>query len=337
MTATITAGITPMYAAPETFEGKASHFCDQYSLAIVYQELLTGRRPFDGKNPQQLLVQHVRGTPDLAPLPLADKPIVDKALAKQAGERYARCADFVRALRQAPDIAVTLAPATPLPDQPTVVASASKSLSDATPLEPMVSLSRPSIKEPARPTPTKTPAAVSGKARTTPTKPPNGAPRSTPRWQDCWLSTPPAKEANSTCPAFHRSRHKKRSKLPAPPSGPDVPCPICGSWLVEPGPREWCGNCGYGCEMALSPLLDAEPKPVPTWSWVLLCALTVVAGLAAVCHLLRQGGLIADPGPMLPMVAGLAALGVVGVVLYLIWPGHVKPPKEVRGVRESKE
>ena len=34
---TITGGVTPVYAAPETFEGKFSRRCDQYSLAIVYQ------------------------------------------------------------------------------------------------------------------------------------------------------------------------------------------------------------------------------------------------------------------------------------------------------------
>ncbi len=34
---TITGGVTPVYAAPETFDGKFSRRCDQYSLAIVYQ------------------------------------------------------------------------------------------------------------------------------------------------------------------------------------------------------------------------------------------------------------------------------------------------------------
>src|SRR5213595_3396884 len=43
--AAITGGVTPVYAAPETFDGIATRFCDQYSLAIVYQELLTGVRP----------------------------------------------------------------------------------------------------------------------------------------------------------------------------------------------------------------------------------------------------------------------------------------------------
>ncbi|MGE3778430.1 MAG: protein kinase, partial [Pirellulaceae bacterium] len=38
----IVAGLTPMFAAPETFDGRPSDRSDQYSLAIVYQLLLTG-------------------------------------------------------------------------------------------------------------------------------------------------------------------------------------------------------------------------------------------------------------------------------------------------------
>src|SRR5438874_455978 len=54
--ATVTGGVTPVYAAPETFEGWISRFCDQYSLAIVYQEVLTGVRPFSGTNTRHLLM-----------------------------------------------------------------------------------------------------------------------------------------------------------------------------------------------------------------------------------------------------------------------------------------
>src|SRR5437764_7646934 len=41
--ATNAGGVTPYYAAPETFEGNISPYCDQYSMAVVYQELLTGK------------------------------------------------------------------------------------------------------------------------------------------------------------------------------------------------------------------------------------------------------------------------------------------------------
>src|SRR5262249_55541579 len=52
-------GITPLYSAPETFLGKLSPYSDQYSLAVVYQHLLTGKPPFAGSNPRQLALQHV--------------------------------------------------------------------------------------------------------------------------------------------------------------------------------------------------------------------------------------------------------------------------------------
>src|SRR5437763_711516 len=74
MAASVTGGVTPVYAAPETFDGWVSRFCDQYSLAIVYQELLTGQRPFNGTSVRQLIMQHVQGKPKLASLPPEDQP-----------------------------------------------------------------------------------------------------------------------------------------------------------------------------------------------------------------------------------------------------------------------
>src|ERR1700694_1338321 len=69
MMASVTGGVTPVYAAPETFDGWVSRFSDQYSLAIVYQELLVGQRPFSGQTLRQLVLQHCQGTPDLKSLP----------------------------------------------------------------------------------------------------------------------------------------------------------------------------------------------------------------------------------------------------------------------------
>jgi serine/threonine protein kinase len=89
---------TPHYAAPEVFEGVISRHSDQYSLAIAYQELLTGTRPFNGNNPRQLALQHLNEQPDLGALPAADRPVVAKALAKDPQERHLSCLAFVRAL-----------------------------------------------------------------------------------------------------------------------------------------------------------------------------------------------------------------------------------------------
>ena len=47
--APVLGGLTPLYASPELFDGQPSVHSDQYSLAIVYQELLTGVLPFPGE------------------------------------------------------------------------------------------------------------------------------------------------------------------------------------------------------------------------------------------------------------------------------------------------
>jgi serine/threonine protein kinase len=99
--ATVTGGITPVYAAPETFDGVVSRFCDQYSLAIVYQELLTGQRPFNGNSIQQLIMQHLSAAPNLTPLPKEDRAAIARGLAKNPDTRFPTCMDMVKALRNA--------------------------------------------------------------------------------------------------------------------------------------------------------------------------------------------------------------------------------------------
>jgi eukaryotic-like serine/threonine-protein kinase len=115
--ATITGGVTPVYAAPETFEGWISRYCDQYSLAIVYQELLTGMRPFPGTNTRQLLLQHLTATPDLSSLPANERNVVGRALSKKPDDRFASCGEFVRMLRESQKThAISDSAATPQPD-----------------------------------------------------------------------------------------------------------------------------------------------------------------------------------------------------------------------------
>jgi serine/threonine protein kinase len=97
-------GATPAYASPEAFDGRASRASDQYSLAIVYQEMLTGTRPFHGESTLQLAMQHVHGRPLLNPLPLADRPIIAKALSKLPEDRYTSCCEMVDALGKAQEI-----------------------------------------------------------------------------------------------------------------------------------------------------------------------------------------------------------------------------------------
>ncbi len=95
-------GITPIYAAPETFANKISKHSDQYSLAVLFVELLTGFRPFNGKNIRQLAMQHMIEPPDLSMLPEADRPALARALAKEPDDRFPSCLAFLKALGGGP-------------------------------------------------------------------------------------------------------------------------------------------------------------------------------------------------------------------------------------------
>jgi hypothetical protein len=92
-------GLTPVYAPPELFDGRPSIHSDQYSLAVMYQELLTGTRPFGGRTIAQLATQHVHSAPNLNPLPAADRPVIARALEKDPKRRFASCCEFIDALR----------------------------------------------------------------------------------------------------------------------------------------------------------------------------------------------------------------------------------------------
>ena len=94
-------GVTPLYAPPETFNGNISEHSDQSGLAIVYQELLTGHRPFVGKNIRQLAQMHLQGEPDLRALPEGERPVIAKALAKDPDKRFPSCMTMIKSLYNA--------------------------------------------------------------------------------------------------------------------------------------------------------------------------------------------------------------------------------------------
>lgn len=88
-------GFTPLYAPPELFEGRPSRGSDQYSLAIVYQMMLIGTPPFNGRTAAQLTAQHLRAAPDLSVLHPSDRPAVSRALSKNPQTRFASCRQFI--------------------------------------------------------------------------------------------------------------------------------------------------------------------------------------------------------------------------------------------------
>ncbi len=84
------------YAAPELFRGDRPRGCDQYSLALIYAEMLTGVHPFHGTS---AAVHGPRGTvPDLARLPELDCEVITRALQPQPQQRWPSCTDMLLAL-----------------------------------------------------------------------------------------------------------------------------------------------------------------------------------------------------------------------------------------------
>lgn len=94
-------GLTPLYSSPEVLRGEPSRASDQYSLAIVYQQVLTGELPFAGRTSAQLAAQHHHCKPVLKPLPQPDQAIVARALSKEPSKRFPGCRVLVDNLLRA--------------------------------------------------------------------------------------------------------------------------------------------------------------------------------------------------------------------------------------------
>jgi serine/threonine protein kinase len=94
------AGLTPTYAAPEMFDGRPGRFSDQYSLAIVYQEMLTGTLPFRGRTTAQLANEHLQKAPNLESIPPLERPILSKALSKKPQLRFSDCRELIDSLER---------------------------------------------------------------------------------------------------------------------------------------------------------------------------------------------------------------------------------------------
>lgn len=88
---------TVHYAAPEVFQGRLSDWTDQYSLAVTYVHLRTGTLPF-GDAPGSFHHSFVRQAPDLHMLPLAEQPIISRALSVIPQARWPSCVEMMNRL-----------------------------------------------------------------------------------------------------------------------------------------------------------------------------------------------------------------------------------------------
>jgi serine/threonine-protein kinase len=98
---------TPSYMSPEQVESTViSGRADQFSLAVIAYEVLTGEKPFAAEYLPTLLYKIVREDP-LPPQRLNNtlspqvEPILRRALAKLPEDRYDTCTEFISALATA--------------------------------------------------------------------------------------------------------------------------------------------------------------------------------------------------------------------------------------------
>lgn len=216
MTQTGTVIGTPHYMPPEQIQGKGVDArADQYALAVIAFQMLTGRRPFQADSIQTLFYRIMMDSPEKADevnptLPAAVSEVFERALAKEAGNRYATCGGFVAELLAACD---TLPDWSPL-SRKGLTSSGSTPSRSARPAPPSVA------PEPPPPSPPVSLPPESVEA--TPEPPVSGfkVPESQPE------PVPPPKPGGGRC------QHCGGAVQP----GLDL-CPICANFGLTPPPQ----------------------------------------------------------------------------------------------------
>jgi hypothetical protein len=112
---------TASYISPEQAMGEqATPLSDIYSLGVVAYQCLSGYRPFEGDNPLEIAMRHVREqAPGLPPdVPPQARAVVERAMAKRPADRWPNAAAFAQESRRVANQLGTSAP------QPVMAAAA---------------------------------------------------------------------------------------------------------------------------------------------------------------------------------------------------------------------
>ncbi len=94
---TVTVG-TVHYMAPEVGAGKYDRSIDIYALGVVVYEMLTGRVPFKGDTPSEILMKHLSSQPDLDEIQEPFRAAIKKAMVKDPTQRYQSVNEMVEAV-----------------------------------------------------------------------------------------------------------------------------------------------------------------------------------------------------------------------------------------------
>ena len=91
---------SPYYMSPEQAMGEPLDArLDLYSLGVIYQEMLTGRKPFTGGSAMEVLQQHVNAPPPPLPSSLSHHaPLLARLLAKQREDRFNTADEVIQAV-----------------------------------------------------------------------------------------------------------------------------------------------------------------------------------------------------------------------------------------------
>jgi serine/threonine protein kinase len=89
------------YAARELHQGYLSAHCDQYSLALIFAEMLTGTHPVRGEGGRRSRVARAQGALRLDGLAAADRAAVARALDPHPQRRFASAPALLQALTEA--------------------------------------------------------------------------------------------------------------------------------------------------------------------------------------------------------------------------------------------
>jgi hypothetical protein len=101
---------TASYISPEQAAGgKATPLSDVYALGVVAYQCLSGRRPFEGENPLEIAMRHVREQPPPLPadIPPPVRAVVDRAMAKDPAARFPSAAALGQVARRTAAVLAT--------------------------------------------------------------------------------------------------------------------------------------------------------------------------------------------------------------------------------------
>ena len=88
---------TPYYMSPEQGHGEAVDARgDIYSLGVIFYEMLTGSKPFDGDTAMAVIVRHRQAPIPVLPASMREfQPLIERMLAKRPDERFQSIEEFL--------------------------------------------------------------------------------------------------------------------------------------------------------------------------------------------------------------------------------------------------